>query len=48
MCVTSADDSGLGRVDFTIFLEGWDHAIIDTNIEHSFQMGFQFGINKVA
>ena len=48
MCTTSNDDYGLGRVDFTVYLEGWDHSIIDQNIEHTFQLGFQFSINKVS
>lgn len=48
MCVTSDDSSGLGRVDFTLYLEGWDHSLTDTNLSYTFQLGFEFSINKVS
>ena len=37
----------LGRVDFTIYLEGWDHSVIDEELEHYFDLGLTFEINKL-
>ena len=37
----------LGRVDFTIYLEGWDFSLVDEEWEHYFDMGLQFEINQV-
>ena len=38
----------LGRVDFTVYLEGWDHSVIDEEIEHYFDLGLTFEINKLG
>lgn len=43
---TDADD-GLARLDVTIYLEGWDHVVIDEEIGHSFNLGLRFQINRV-
>ena len=49
VCLTKgADDHYLGRVDFTIYLEGWDHSVIDEEIEHYFDLGLTFEINKLG
>lgn len=40
-------ETGLGRVDLTIYLEGWDFAITNASQEHSFQLGLEFSINEV-
>ena len=37
----------LGRVDFTIYFEGWDHSIVDEELEHMFDLGLTFEINKL-
>lgn len=37
----------LGRVDFTIYLEGWDHSLIDKELLHYFDLGLTFEINKL-
>ena len=48
VCKTGgADDHFLGRVDFTIYLEGWDHNVVDEEIEHMFDLGLTFEINKL-
>ncbi len=47
VCVTS-EENGLGRVDFTLYLEGWDLSLIDRNLSYTFQLGFEFSINKVS
>ena len=38
----------LARVDFTVYLEGWDHAIIDEEMAHYFDLGLTFEINKLG
>jgi len=48
VCKTAgAEDHYLGRVDFTIYLEGWDHSVIDEEISHYFDLGLTFEINKL-
>ena len=47
VCVTASTEDHIARVDFTIYLEGWDHAVIDTEISHGFNLGLQFQINRV-
>ena len=44
---TSAQHS-IGRVDATIWIEGWDHSVIDEEISHAFDLGLTFEINKVG
>lgn len=44
---TSADDDSVGLCTLTIWLEGWDHVIIDDNINARFNLGLQFEINRV-
>ena len=40
-------DHYLGRVSFTIYMEGWDHSVIDLELEHMFDLGLTFEINKL-
>ena len=40
-------DNYLGRVSFTIYMEGWDHSVIDLELEHMFDLGLTFEINKL-
>ena len=48
VCKTAgADGHYLGRVDFTIYLEGWDHSVIDEELSHYFDLGLTFEINKL-
>ena len=37
----------IARTDLTIWLEGWDHAIIDANVATYFNLGLTFEINRV-
>ncbi len=39
--------SGIARLDATIYLEGWDHVVIDQEVGHSFDLGLRFQINRV-
>ena len=49
VCKTAgAEGHYLGRVDFTIYLEGWDHSVIDEELEHCFDLGLTFEINKLG
>lgn len=40
VCIT--DSSGLGFLDITIYLEGWDHAIVNSNVGKTFGTSFKF------
>ena len=46
---TTGDEAAnyLARVTLTIWLEGWDHSVIDEEIDHSFNLGIQFEIDSV-
>ena len=44
---TSNTADAVARLDVTIYLEGWDHAVIDNEIGHSFNLGLRFQINRV-
>ena len=48
ICTTAdASDHYLGRVNITVYLEGWDHSVIDDEIDHRFDLGLTFEINRV-
>lgn len=44
---TSGDDLAIASLDMTLFMEGWDHSVIDKNIDYQFQLGLTFQVNKV-
>ena len=44
LCATDLTD-GIAELDMTIWLEGWDHNVIDQENEHSFNLGLQFQIS---
>ena len=49
VCKTgTAAEHFIGRVDLTIWIEGWDYSVIDEEIEHAFDLGLTFEINKVS
>ena len=49
VCKTAdSSDHFLARVNFTIYLEGWDHSAIDEELEHMFDLGLTFEINKLG
>lgn len=48
ICVTSNDEKAIGEVSVTVWLEGWDHSVIDAEINHAFNLGLQFQINLVS
>lgn len=47
--VTKTDPTtGIGDLQVTVYLEGWDHNVIDQEIDHKFALGLTFEINRVA
>lgn len=44
---TSNDATAIGYTDITIYIEGWDHAIINTAAGYNFNLGLTFEINKI-
>lgn len=49
VCITGTSaEHYIGRVDVTIWIEGWDHSVIDEEIAHAFDLGLTFEINKVG
>ena len=45
VCVTG--DDGLGYSKLTIFIEGWDHAVVDKEAGYSFDLGLRFETNRI-
>ncbi|MBR0294309.1 MAG: hypothetical protein IJQ67_00125 [Bacilli bacterium] len=48
-CVTATDEDNSKRnayLDLTIWLEGWDHVVIDEEIDHAFNLNLKFQINR--
>ena len=50
MLCTTADSAGkyLAELDTIIWLEGWDHVVIDKALSHKFNLGLQFQIDLVS
>ena len=46
VCITRADDHHLGRVNITVYLEGWDFSVVDAERNHSFDLGLTFEISR--
>lgn len=47
VCKTRSDDHHLARVNITVYLEGWDFAVIDQEMNHSFNLGLTFEMSRV-
>lgn len=48
LCTTSAAAGNyLAELETTIWLEGWDHAVVDKAISHKFNLGLQFQIDLI-
>ena len=43
---TTNSTDGVGYVTFTIFIEGWDHVVVDRAANYSFNLGLKFEVNK--
>ena len=49
VCVTGdVDVHYFGEVTIWVYLEGWDHAITDEEIDHAFNLSLTFEINKLG
>ena len=46
LCRTSTDQYKVGDVEMTIYLEGWDHSVINQEIGNGFNLGLQFQIDR--
>lgn len=44
---TTTTDSKIAFATFTIFVEGWDHSIIDQNAGYSFNLDLKFEIDRI-
>ena len=43
---STSSSSGIGYATFTIFIEGWDHTVVDKAAGYSFNLGLRFEINR--
>lgn len=48
LCTTSDDEYAIANLDATVYLEGWDFSVIDQEIDHYFNLGLTFQINKIS
>ena len=46
LCSTETN-SGIGYVTMTIYIEGWDHAVVDKAVGHHFNLGLRFEISRL-
>ena len=47
VCKTRAEDHYLGRVNLTVYLEGWDFSVVDKEISHGFDLGLSFEMSNL-
>ena len=47
LCVTASSGNYLAELETTIWLEGWDHNVIDSEKSHQFNLGLQFVIDLI-
>lgn len=47
VCKTRADDHHLGRVNITVYLEGWDFSVVNKEITHGFDLGLTFEMSSL-
>ena len=47
VCKTRADDKHLGRVNLTVYLEGWDFSVVDEEMSHGFDLGLTFKMSRL-
>ena len=49
VCKTAgSEDNYLARLNMTVYLEGWDFSVVDEELEHYFDLGLTFEINRVS
>jgi len=47
VCITANDAAKIATVDMTVWLEGWDHTVINEELSSGFNLGLQFQINRM-
>ena len=47
VCVTADDEHNIAEMDMTIWLEGWDHSVVNQQMASGFDLGLQFQINRM-
>ena len=48
VAVTSDTENAIADLEATVYIEGWDHSVINEESEHKFFLGMTFEINRVA
>lgn len=48
VAVTSNTEAAIANLEATVYIEGWDHSVINQEQEHRFFLGLTFEINRVA
>ena len=48
LTVTSNTTNAIADLEATVYIEGWDHSVINEEAEHKFFLGMTFEINRVA
>ena len=46
ICTTNSA-GGVGYATFSIYIEGWDHAVVDKASGYSFNLGLKFEVNRI-
>jgi len=47
VCVTEDNEEAIGKVTMTVWLEGWDHVVVDRIIDLSFDLNLVFEVNHI-
>lgn len=48
LTITSDDEYGIAELVATVYIEGWDHSVIDKEQNHGFTLKLTFQINRAA
>ena len=48
ICTTANNSNAIGSATLTIYIEGWDHSVVNSEISHKFNLGLTFQINRVS
>lgn len=46
--ITSNTEAAIANLDTCVYIEGWDHSVIDQEADHNFFLGLTFEINRIA
>lgn len=48
VAITDNDDAAVAHLTATVYLEGWDHSVVDAAINSSFNLGLQFQVDRAV